>query len=1163
MTSLFPANFDTAYRTEDASGEELSPPSGICQTSEGNFLIADDFNHRIQVYDPQFKLIHCFGEKGKEPGQLQYPKGLAVDKEGNIFVADSWNHRIQKFDPKGNHLQTFGSCGDQKGQLNEPWDIHIDPSGTIIVVERYNHRIQFFDQDGNSLGWVGQRGTTVEENLAYLYETPLNIQAPPLFEFPTSIATDSVGNFFVTDSGNHRIRKFNSQWKEILTFGSQGDQTGEFQYPLCVSIAPNDLLYIADLNNNRIQIYTSFGQFLSSFDQADTAMEAPCLTLMDSSGNLFVGSTFDTKILKFQITQETEIILAEKLATSEPLQPAHVYFYSLVQEKNNNNPKALAALEQTLGLLNENANSDNLEVPNRLGQMAFEGKDVSDSSIDLALPLIEKQFNESRQAMIDQHQSWQALAKKFNEIQIKEHQLVQKDPQGLREFNRELYTSEHEEKESYRETRRCFCTFRKTTQQFYDFIYRLIESNISEKQLENLTELLLRQWEITVDKTNEFFNEKEKSEESMVQILGSSGSDQLPSFLVQYYYNCRTLDLLIQLQFPLRAHCQILNVLARKAAKDEKISESLRRLTTPSLFSENATRTMIRFHEHWFTLDILELMFLETMDITQPYLLDDGEKVIEPGIEDFSPIAFDSENLDIPMASRILLSQSAEIMLENGVLSHGLFKFNLATLSNQRNELMEQCQATLEAQPVFDKKHEELLNQLNDLERQRRDLDAQLRQVGTEDKATPIGISNNIAIMDFQLNLLRRMIRGIDINENLNLHRLVTGTAVVKALNPDEKDNKLFDGIETYFQTLENKIQEILNERRLKNFDLAPLREQQKQLAGSPEISTIETSIKVEEGINETKAYLDRLELEFKKFTKTKSCIQKILSFIDKKPTTPETPLKQVYSVSKIGAEIGLLFYPQGLTHNSQGDLLVVDNEQHQIHCYSPEGKYKFHFGTWGNTAATFKYPVNLATDSQNNIYAIDEGNGVVKKFDAQGNFILTFDEGILGSVFSLSVDAKDQIHIADSENNRIVVFDSNGKEISLPSTAEQSRNLEGPCGIFCLKDGGILVGDRSEYLLKQFDSEGKLVRSIQKNNLGFNDIYFIAYDDQFGIYGSDYWHNQIIHLNSNLELVDVYRNQGSRAGELGKTGGLSIHDGRLAVSNFDGRKVQVFDLTK
>ena len=84
MTSLFPVTFDTSFRTKEESSEELSPPSGFCLTSDGNFLLADDFNHRIQVYDPEFHPINSFGEKGKELGQLQYPKGIAIDKIGDI-----------------------------------------------------------------------------------------------------------------------------------------------------------------------------------------------------------------------------------------------------------------------------------------------------------------------------------------------------------------------------------------------------------------------------------------------------------------------------------------------------------------------------------------------------------------------------------------------------------------------------------------------------------------------------------------------------------------------------------------------------------------------------------------------------------------------------------------------------------------------------------------------------------------------------------------------------------------------------------------------------------------------------------------------------------------------------------------------------------------------
>ena len=142
---------------------------------------------------------------------------------------------------------------------------------------------------------------------------------------------------------------------------------------------------------------------------------------------------------------------------------------------------------------------------------------------------MEKQLNESRKNMLDSFHAWQISAIKFNQIEIKEQQEIQKEPQGLRAFNMELYTSEREDKKGFRETRNAYYSFRKSTQQLYDLIFHFIESETSEERIESLTNLLSRQWEATIENLNIYFNEKEKREESMVKILGDSGKDQLLS----------------------------------------------------------------------------------------------------------------------------------------------------------------------------------------------------------------------------------------------------------------------------------------------------------------------------------------------------------------------------------------------------------------------------------------------------------------------------------------------------------------------------------------------------------------------------------------------------------------------------------------------------------
>ncbi|VAX32626.1 hypothetical protein MNBD_NITROSPINAE05-974 [hydrothermal vent metagenome] len=103
------AQFKSVFRSAGENSEELSPPSGFHCTPAGNLILADDFNHRIQIYDTKQNLVKSFGCKGDNPGEFHYPKGIATDREENIYVADSWNHPVQKFEASSNDLFILAS----------------------------------------------------------------------------------------------------------------------------------------------------------------------------------------------------------------------------------------------------------------------------------------------------------------------------------------------------------------------------------------------------------------------------------------------------------------------------------------------------------------------------------------------------------------------------------------------------------------------------------------------------------------------------------------------------------------------------------------------------------------------------------------------------------------------------------------------------------------------------------------------------------------------------------------------------------------------------------------------------------------------------------------------------------------------------------------------
>ncbi|RMF32351.1 MAG: 6-bladed beta-propeller, partial [Candidatus Nitrosothermus koennekii] len=92
---------------------EFNEPTGIAVDNKDRIIVADTYNHRIQVFDSNGKFLFKFGSKGDEDGEFDDPEGIAADSNDRIIVADTYNHRIQVFDSNGKFLFKFGSKGDE------------------------------------------------------------------------------------------------------------------------------------------------------------------------------------------------------------------------------------------------------------------------------------------------------------------------------------------------------------------------------------------------------------------------------------------------------------------------------------------------------------------------------------------------------------------------------------------------------------------------------------------------------------------------------------------------------------------------------------------------------------------------------------------------------------------------------------------------------------------------------------------------------------------------------------------------------------------------------------------------------------------------------------------------------------------------------------------
>lgn len=132
-------------QTGDQPGQFVRPQSLMVQ--DDLLYVADSCNHRIQRFDTRSSVpsfVDQWGKPGEKAGEMFYPYGLDFMSDGNIVVAEYKNARVQLLTPEGKSLATWGTHGVGPGQLNLPWGVVVDSLDRIHVLDSENHRVQRF-----------------------------------------------------------------------------------------------------------------------------------------------------------------------------------------------------------------------------------------------------------------------------------------------------------------------------------------------------------------------------------------------------------------------------------------------------------------------------------------------------------------------------------------------------------------------------------------------------------------------------------------------------------------------------------------------------------------------------------------------------------------------------------------------------------------------------------------------------------------------------------------------------------------------------------------------------------------------------------------------------------------------------------------------------------
>lgn len=202
---------------------------------------------------------------GRAAGQFIQPRGIAIDESGRIFVVDAGNGRIQRFAPDGTHQLTFGTIGDGPGELGPfpsgpggAGGVTVGSDGNVYVADTWNHRIVVFTPDGNLVTSWGS-----------FYDAGDQLEEPTTeggrFYGPRGIVADGSGLLYVTDTGNERIQVFTETGEFVTAFGRTGSGPGELLEPVGIAVAPTGEVLVADSHNARIARFEPNGAPLDTW----------------------------------------------------------------------------------------------------------------------------------------------------------------------------------------------------------------------------------------------------------------------------------------------------------------------------------------------------------------------------------------------------------------------------------------------------------------------------------------------------------------------------------------------------------------------------------------------------------------------------------------------------------------------------------------------------------------------------------------------------------------------------------------------------------------------------------------------------------------------------------------------------------------------------------
>ena len=241
-------------------------PSAMALTGTGDLIVCESAGDCVTILAPNDgkKLSAISLLSGSKKKCLSKPCCVGVTPDNCIIVIDSGKqcYRLHKIQIDGKLIATANltnTCNDTL-QLQSPNALAVHPCGEIYVVDSDSHSIFVFNANLTFCRLFGGKG-----------------KARGYFDQPHSVAFDSAGNAYVSDSMNHRIQKFStSGLLQVDAFGSgNGTALSHLTRPTALCISSYDTIFVTD-EHKRIAAFDARGFFLGEVRYSKISLTNPC-----------------------------------------------------------------------------------------------------------------------------------------------------------------------------------------------------------------------------------------------------------------------------------------------------------------------------------------------------------------------------------------------------------------------------------------------------------------------------------------------------------------------------------------------------------------------------------------------------------------------------------------------------------------------------------------------------------------------------------------------------------------------------------------------------------------------------------------------------------------------------------------------------------------------